>query len=201
MSIIKHFEALEVANKLPSFEDLEQMATKLYWAYSTTKGYHKALIGLEEDESWWLSIVPQGSDWDPTEGDEKSDLEVPAPRSRKKKVHCQADQESAPKNSTKQKLRKTKKLKEKVVLPFKGDRILATSIAFMQAALLQREATEAITNGDIGRFYEIYKVRFGYRIIEPNDLPKSIPLGVVNHVCRLESYQVYRIHAGEHCPS
>jgi hypothetical protein len=75
-----------------------EMATKLYRAYSTTKGYHEALIGLEEDESWWLSIVPQGSNWDPMEGDKKSDLEVPAPHSRKKKVHCQADQESAPKN-------------------------------------------------------------------------------------------------------
>jgi hypothetical protein len=61
--IIQYSEDLKETDKLPSFEELETMAAKLCQAYSSVKGHHEPLIGLEDDYSWWLSIVPRGSVW------------------------------------------------------------------------------------------------------------------------------------------
>lgn len=42
---------------------------------------------------------------------------------------------------------------------FKGDLILARSIAFMRDTLISREAAYAAAEGDAGRLYEVTKVR------------------------------------------
>jgi len=39
-----------------------------------------------------------------------------------------------------------------------GDRVLASSITFMRDALMSREMSYAVAEGDIGRVYEILKV-------------------------------------------
>ena len=42
---------------------------------------------------------------------------------------------------------------------FRGDRVLAGSIAFMTDGSLSREFTLAVVEGDVGRAYEVMKVR------------------------------------------
>ena len=41
-----------------------------------------------------------------------------------------------------------------------GDRVLASSITFMRDALMSREMSYAVAEGDMGRVYEILKVMF-----------------------------------------
>jgi hypothetical protein len=68
------------------------------------------------------------------------------------------------KEPKKGKKKKNMKPNEKEEKPFAGDHVLATSIGFMQMAILCYEAADAVTEGDIGRFYEIYKVLSFYLI-------------------------------------
>ena len=42
--------------------------------------------------------------------------------------------------------------------PFKGDRVLANSIALIRDAMISREMSYAIAEGDVGRVYEVMKV-------------------------------------------
>lgn len=41
-----------------------------------------------------------------------------------------------------------------------GDHVLASSITFMRDALMSREMSYAVAEGDMGRVYEILKVMF-----------------------------------------
>jgi hypothetical protein len=45
----------------------------------------------------------------------------------------------------------------------KGDRVLSNSITFMRDALLSRELSYAVAEGDVGRVYEVIKVSAGAR--------------------------------------
>lgn len=53
---------------------------------------------------------------------------------------------------------KTKKKAVEVTENFKGDQVLARSIAFMRDTFLSREASIAMADGDVGRLYEVIKV-------------------------------------------
>jgi hypothetical protein len=152
--IVQYFVDLEKQDKLPAFEDLEAMAKKLNRAYSTTKGYYQAMGGLEAETSWWLSMVPKGSDWNLEEDQMDSDAEIgdKEQTGKLKKKKKQAQQAKKPKKP------KKNSNGEDDSIPFKGDNVLASSISFMQMALLSREAAEAVTEGDVGCFYEVYKV-------------------------------------------
>jgi hypothetical protein len=100
-------------------------------------------------------MVPKGSDWSLEEDEMDSDAET-GHKEQTGKVN---------KNKKKQarKAKKPKQLKknsdtEDDSVPFKGDNVLVLSISFMQMALLSREAADAVTEGDIRCFYEVYKV-------------------------------------------
>jgi len=57
---------------------------------------------------------------------------------------------------------------------FKGDLVLARSIAFMRDALLSREAAYAAADGDVGRLYETLKVMKIY--IPQVDVRLTLPM-------------------------
>ncbi len=53
--------------------------------------------------------------------------------------------------------KKTKKKTNQTTIPFRGDQVLAKSIAFMRDTMLAREFTLATTQGDPGRIWEVVK--------------------------------------------
>lgn len=127
---------LAAMNTLPEFEDLEAMALKLYRAYSCTSAYHRALREpsmLQNNE--WGHTVPVGSVWVPPHIDSSSNAAI---------------------STTDKKGQNATTVKE--VPGFQGDRVLANSIAFMRDALIEREMSYAMAEGDPGRVYEMMKV-------------------------------------------
>ncbi|RDB30543.1 hypothetical protein Hypma_007322 [Hypsizygus marmoreus] len=150
-NLFKYFENCATANKLPTFEELEAIALTLYRTFSTTRAHYRALDN-KGGTSEWAKNVPLGSLWTPPPKDETSlfgprPASQPKPRTSKGKGNTH----TAPKNDT-----KGNDAKEKP--PFVGDRVLANSIAFMRDAIISREMSYAIAEGDVGRVYEVMKV-------------------------------------------
>ena len=141
-----HFKTLAAKGKLPEFEDLEVLARKLYRAYSTTRGIYHALHGTETKNEW-SDFVPLGTPWNPSIN-QSSTRTAAAPTQSK----------STKKNRSKKK--KNSSGEPSTTEPFKGDRTLAKSIALRRDLLWQREMAYATAEGDVGRLYEIMKVRF-----------------------------------------
>ena len=68
---------------------------------------------------------------------------------------------------------------------FKGDRVLARSIALMQDLMWSRKCAYAVAEGDTGRVYEILKVTLSLYIY--------CNAGHAIHVRRIQPYQIYNI--------
>ncbi|KAJ8082113.1 hypothetical protein PM082_007959 [Marasmius tenuissimus] len=157
--VFVYFTELKSKNKLPTFEELESIARTLYRCYSTSRGIHYALNGasLPEENSAWTRSVPSANSWsmpssanDPlsaeqgfTNADMPPQLAATAKKSAKTKKKTKAQVEAE---------------KEREEMRRVGDRVLANSIAFMRDALLLREAAYAAASGDVGRFWEVFKV-------------------------------------------
>jgi hypothetical protein len=112
------FQYFESLTTLPTLADLEELATKLHLAFSSTQAIHRALQDVNIDDTW-SQFVPEGTPW---------------PRQLDKEQHTQGRHPN-------------------------GDRVLSNSIAFMRDALLSQELSFAVAEGDVGRVYEILKVR------------------------------------------
>jgi hypothetical protein len=105
----------------------------------STRAHHRALhdtSGISE----WSKSVPLGSQWVPPSPDPTS---LSAPRKTQAKPRP---------------AKKTTKDSDNEKPPFKGDRVLANSIALMRDAMISHEMSYAIAEGDVGRVYEVMKV-------------------------------------------
>jgi hypothetical protein len=131
---------------LPTIEELEKVAMMLHKRYSTPAAYGRNRE--QQGDPANKKNVPSGTPWF-----------APTPKTKD-------TPEKAPKKS-KGKVRKSKtagvtaedKLVQGSASPFRGDMSLAGSIQFMYDAMLSREASCAVAEGDIGRVYEVFKVR------------------------------------------
>lgn len=85
-------------------------------------------------QSDWADNIPLGSSWSPPPD-----------------VSSRPSEKLAAKNS---------KAKSVSTMHPQGDRVLASSITFMRDALMSREMSYAVAEGDMGRVYEILKVMF-----------------------------------------
>ncbi|KAF8872739.1 hypothetical protein BD779DRAFT_1708992 [Infundibulicybe gibba] len=137
--LFDHFRGLSAIQNLPEFEDLEAAALKLHRKYSTTRAHYLALHELDHD-SEWVKSIPPGSPWVPPLRDESSICQ-PQP------------QTTGPKKAGTRGTRRDMANVEQ----FKGDHVLANSIALMRDALISREMAYAIAEGDVGRMYEMMK--------------------------------------------
>ncbi|RDB16715.1 hypothetical protein Hypma_002556 [Hypsizygus marmoreus] len=132
--LFAYFNKLALEKKLPTFEDLEAAARKLYRSYTSTRAQHRAMQGNSTKPSSLgdPSIVPPGSPW-------TEPRPVPKAKPSKRKTTTVPQTTKPPE-------------------PFKGDQVLARSIAFMREAMISREAAMATADGDVGRLYEAIKV-------------------------------------------
>jgi hypothetical protein len=137
--LFKYFEDLAVSGNLPEIEVLEVSARKLHRAYSSSRGIYRALYNTDGTNEW-AQTVPLGIPWTPPTVIESS-LEL-STDSQKKSKGKQLGKEKDP----------------EIGRHPQGDRVLANSVAFMRDAMMSREMSYAIAEGDVGRVYEVMKV-------------------------------------------
>lgn len=147
--IFEYFTNLAAINHLPSFEDLESIAKKLFRAYTTTEAQHEALSDAQDGKSDWASSVPLGKTWTSVPHDPTS---LPRTTSSTSKF-----------NKTNKKPKSKKKSKSSSSsdpeVPFVGDRVLHDVIALNMDSALSREVSKAAAQGEVGRLWEGFKVR------------------------------------------
>lgn len=155
--ILKYFDTLEV---IPPIEDLERMSKTLYRCYSTTRGLHHALhdAGLSKESSDWTRNVPVGSPW--TGLAEDQEIGITFSRST---LRSASRKQKEPKTKKKKQTKAEKEVeRERDEIRKDGDHVLSNSIAFMRDTLLSRECASAVAVGDVGRVWEVLKVRVDY---------------------------------------
>ncbi|KAM6489590.1 hypothetical protein JOM56_014912 [Amanita muscaria] len=135
-NLFTYFEDLTVSGHLPEIETLEEAARKLHRAYSSTRGVYHALHETTETSTWSQTVL-LGTPW------------VPPP------TFESSEGLSEPKKKPK---RPTKKKADDLGRHPEGDRVLANSIMLMRDALISREMSYAIAEGDAGRVHEVMKV-------------------------------------------
>ena len=173
---------LQHLSRYLAFVELEDVAQHLYRAYATSRGYEWAMhpqsdhdrksaasgaadsLLRQSQASSWEHTVPIGRPWDPTAS--------------------QAGSMSAIHSAT------APQLDNSANETFKGDRVLAQSIVLMRDILKLREFVYATCEGDVGRVYEVLKVRL---FLLDSDLHIERPIEYGLHICRLYTLQVYRI--------
>lgn len=133
--IFEYFTKQSDLGSLPEIEDLIDAAQKLHRAFSSTRGLYHAL-GDTTAETEWAKTVPLGTTWSPP-----PDIQT-------------SQRQCSTKGPTKSSKTKTKPASRNPC----GDRVLANSINFMRDALVSREMSYAIAEGDVGRVYEVMKV-------------------------------------------
>lgn len=150
---------------MPSFEDLYAKADILYKRYSTHKAYQYA-----QDGNWTLDtadeyLVPKANkQWETR----------PVPREKGKKG--KKGKKGRKKKSQKKKGKGKEQEGERGEFsgseasddedsPFVGDQALADSIIFMYDAMLSREYSQAVAEGDAGRVWEAMKVSLNVILI------------------------------------
>ncbi|KAG9217635.1 hypothetical protein CCMSSC00406_0003676 [Pleurotus cornucopiae] len=129
--LFKYFTDLYAKGTLPSFEDLEVSANKLFSAYSTSAAYHQCASDARSGQSPWSIAIPEGDKWISTPTEPSSLPPQPPRPSHKKNKRPEPSKD--------------------------GDITLSESIAFMRDAMIAREAVYAVAEGDVGRLWEALK--------------------------------------------
>ncbi|CAL1715102.1 unnamed protein product [Somion occarium] len=152
--IFEYFKKLSDEKKVPAFEDLEVAARKLHRAYSSVRGVEYATAsveGTQGHQAAWHRTVPLGSPWTPPTAFDKSTCS-----------NSDNTQQRTRSNSLQPRPLKRRRTEDEETetddSPFTGDRCLMQSIVFMRDALVSREFTYALAEGDIGRVYEALKI-------------------------------------------
>ncbi|KII90822.1 hypothetical protein PLICRDRAFT_123648 [Plicaturopsis crispa FD-325 SS-3] len=146
--IFEYFAHLGKSDMLPNFEDLENTARKLFRAYTSSRAQYRAMFDTS-NESIWSETVPSGTPWtDEDVQTSSAGLDLGDRKGKRKGKKAASCGRGA----------KGKEEGNGADEPFKGDRVLARSIAFMRDAMISREAAYATAEGDVGRVYEAMKV-------------------------------------------
>jgi hypothetical protein len=161
--LFKYFTDLAQRDKIPPIEELEQMARKLYRAYTSSRAQYRALYDTDGTNEW-SRIIPMGSPWTGVSEDESgSDIGITAKPSKSSKGKgrkvpaTSIEKPPAKKVSVENTSESESALDDEEA--FQGDRVLSNSIGFMRDAMLSREVAEAVADGDVGRVYEALKVK------------------------------------------
>ncbi|RDB22163.1 hypothetical protein Hypma_010672 [Hypsizygus marmoreus] len=145
-NLLDHFAQLEKDDNLPSFEDLEASALKLYRAYSSSRAQYRAMHDVSAT-SEWSKMIPLGTPWSPVKLEEK-----PVKPEKKSKTRT-----AKPKGSNKPPKVPSATAAALAKLPFHGDHVLAQLINLICDLQISREAAQAVASGDVGRVYETIK--------------------------------------------
>jgi hypothetical protein len=121
------------------------------------KAQKEALFDAREGSSAWSDKVPLGAPWVPVTIDESSAALAQKKGRKKKKSDTEA----------------TKQTPNLALSPqaFYGDHVMSDSAYFMRDASLSREAAAAVAEGDVGRVYEVMKVRSNFATDQFDRIP------------------------------
>lgn len=154
---------LEQQDKIPTFEELEVIAKKLHRGYTSTRAQYRAMHDSEGDNEW-SKIIPTADEWFPP-APEPSSADVGI-RSQRPKGTNASEKSQHSELSAGEKLARNivftpdeLSKKEQAADGFKGDCVLARSMALIREITLSRECAYAAADGDVGRVYEVLKVR------------------------------------------
>ncbi|KAK6988318.1 hypothetical protein R3P38DRAFT_3332094 [Favolaschia claudopus] len=140
--IFAHFSKLRELKKLPSFEELEIAAKKLFDTY--------VRMDATEEATGWTARAPLGSPW--------AAVPDPPPKEiKKRKSKKKAEAESEATKAPPKKPCKPKR-EPSPPPPFVGDQALFETGTFMHDAMIFREAAAATAQGDVGRVWEALKI-------------------------------------------
>lgn len=171
-----HFETLEAQNRLPTIDELRMAARDLHKLYSSQSAYHDAMEGgdaavnagwtsgpswgLDDDDDdrgrqWHGTGASEqvGADHGPHSGDAilmavaESPLAADGPMTTTHSEESPATPTSVSSSDS-----------ATSAVMFCGDRTLAQSILFMSDAILLRDLSQAVAEGDIGRVWNSLKV-------------------------------------------
>jgi hypothetical protein len=136
--IFEYFKVLGEKKQLPAIEDLEIMTRKLYQAYTSSQAQYRA---WHNTDGWseWSKIVPLGTAWtgplvEESSGDVGITAKKPQASKMAKSSPAQASSASVTTSALSKKGQKGSTEKpdyEELPEVFKGDRVLARSIALM----------------------------------------------------------------------
>ncbi|KAL0563870.1 hypothetical protein V5O48_018192, partial [Marasmius crinis-equi] len=129
--IIPHFERLVAENKLPSFDSLLEISNELVTRYASLRAYEQALSQKANSSS-------------------PDDLKFPTRAQHTTYSDMDVDE------AVGDEIKKEEGHKEKD--GFDGDRVLANSVLFKFEYSLWIEVGYAISDGDIGRAFEVMKI-------------------------------------------
>jgi len=172
-NLFDYFKGLAKTNRIPAFEDLENMARRLYRAYTSSRAQYRAMHDTK-GVSEWSQIVPLGTPWTGPIAEESSTnvgIAAKPPGVQKPSEPAAPQESSTGLGSSAKRSKKGQKGRPKAApqdIPpedFKGDRVLARSIALMQDLMWSRECANAVAEGDAGRVYEILKVILSHILV------------------------------------
>ena len=148
-----YFKVLEDRDETPSIESLHQSCHSIYKRYIHPFAFEEALAGTYTDPEVAVAV---GDPWNSPKTDTSS-LNIPTSESLSESAPSQTSRSS---QQSKPKGRK-KKIDQKAHdnLTFNGDQVLAQSSRFMFDAMISREVIYATADGDVGRVWEVLKVR------------------------------------------
>ncbi|KAL0057682.1 hypothetical protein AAF712_015669 [Marasmius tenuissimus] len=158
--IIPHFERLQKENKLPTFPDLLEKAKTLTSRYASLDAYEQALsadANKSAPETKFSSCTRSPSSpsvtetslaSQPTEDDSTNEMEI--------EQDDLENSENIPNRTPKEESKKAEIPKEEP--GFTGDRVLANLILFQLEYSWWIEAAYAVSEGDIGRAFEVIKI-------------------------------------------
>ncbi|KAJ7115602.1 hypothetical protein C8R43DRAFT_1138060 [Mycena crocata] len=144
--IFEYFAALGRADALPSFEDLEIAAKKLFETYASSSSRYQVKLNARDSATKWTASAPLGAPWQAS----MAPPLVPKPKRKPRK------NPSIPKKTPKKK----KAPAVESTAPFTGDQVAFDDGTFMYDAMISREAAAAAAQGAVRRVWEAMKVDY-----------------------------------------
>ncbi|KAJ7508161.1 hypothetical protein B0H11DRAFT_2185164 [Mycena galericulata] len=144
--IFEYFSNLARNDKLPSFEELEEAAKKLFETYVSSASRYQVQMDARDGITSPTTQAPLGAPW-------QAPVSSSPPIKSKRKTKKVSDSKTPKKN-----FKKKKATTKPAAGPFTGDQLYFDEATFMHDAMISREAAAAAAQGAVGRVWEALKV-------------------------------------------
>lgn len=148
--IFNYFEERAQLKNLPTFDELEAAATKLFEKYVSPRARYQVKADARDEATSDIPRAPLGAPWQtPVES-------APAPKKGKRKAAKTLKVGAGA--TVKQKKKNKKPDDDGPKPPFHGDQVSFDDSVFMHDAMISREVAAAVAQGAVGRVWEGLKV-------------------------------------------
>ncbi|KAJ7232706.1 hypothetical protein C8J57DRAFT_1026619, partial [Mycena rebaudengoi] len=143
--IFEYFSTLRRLDNLPSFEELEVVAKKLFEAYVASGARYHVGMDARDEATAWTSRAPLGDPWAPLA---TGNSEPPKPKQKMKVT----SEKIPPKKTSKP------KPPPSPAPAFFGDQVLFDNGSFMYDTMISRKVAAAVAQGAVGCVWEGLKI-------------------------------------------